>query len=245
MAELRRRIVIVGGTSGIAEACARLWAERGGADFALLGRSSEGLAAIAADLRVRDPAAQVDVVTADLADPETVDATAARFADAGVVLIAFGALPGQAGLQADTRALAESLHLNAVAPVLWAEAFARAAGNRTCRIAVIGSVAGDRGRKTNYAYGAAKSLLATYVEGMQHRFPAGPVIPVIVKPGPTATAMTRHLPPAKLAPVAEVAALVVAGIEKGSPVIYAPAKWRIIMAVLRHMPRFVFNRLDI
>lgn len=247
MTQPRRRIVIVGATSGIAEACARLWAEGGHSDFALVGRSVGGIDPIAADLRVRGGAAQVDVVTGDLADPAMIDATATRFADAGVVLVAFGVLPDQAQMQADTRALHDSLTVNALAPVLWAEAFARAASasGRPCRIAVIGSVAGDRGRRSNYAYGAAKGLLSRYVEGMQHRFPAGPVIPIIVKPGPTATAMTRHLPAAKLAPVADVAATIVAGIEKGRPVIYAPAKWALIMAVLRHIPRIVFNRLEI
>jgi len=114
-------------------------------------------------------------------------------------------------------------------------------------IAVIGSVAGDRGRKSNYAYGAAKGLVETYLQGMQHRFARRSIKITLVKPGPTQTPMTAHLQSAgvKLAPVEKVAADIVAGIESGKPVVYTPAKWALIMAVIRNLPRFIFNRMDI
>jgi decaprenylphospho-beta-D-erythro-pentofuranosid-2-ulose 2-reductase len=244
----RKRIAIVGATSGIAEACARIWAEEGGRDFVLYGRRAEALEAISADLRVRDPKAEVIPVVADLADPGGIDALVARAQGdwpLDTVLIAFGVLTDQATLQTDTKALARSLAVNALAPALWAEAFARSAGSAGTRIAVIGSVAGDRGRKSNYAYGAAKGLVEHYVEGMQHRFASGGPVPVLIKPGPTRTAMTAHMDQAKMAPVEQVAREILAGIARGKAVIYTPAKWSIIMAVIRNLPRALFHRMDI
>jgi short-subunit dehydrogenase len=68
---------------------------------------------------------------------------------------------------------------------------------------------------------------------------------VLIKPGPTATPMTAHLPPRGLASPEAVAQAIVAAIDKGSPVVYAPARWALIMMVIRHLPRFIFNRLNI
>lgn len=248
MSTHRKRIAIVGATSEIAEACARLWADDGGRDFLLYGRRAEALEAISADLRVRDPEAEVISVNADLADIGGIDALVAKAQGdwpLDTVLIAFGVLPDQGAVQTDTQALATSLAVNALAPVLWAEAFARSVGSAGTRIAIIGSVAGDRGRKSNYAYGAAKGLVERYVEGMQHRFASGGPDPVLIKPGPTRTAMTAHMDQAKMAPVENVAKEIVGGIARGKAVIYTPAKWSIIMATIRHLPRVLFHRMDI
>lgn len=241
----RPTIAIVGATSGIAEACARVWATRGTHDVSLIGRRAEALDRIADDLRVRDPGAAVQVIETPLTDPGAVDNVVSRCGTPAIVLIAFGILPDQARMQEDTKALAEALQINAVAPVLWAEAFARGAAGRQCSIAVLGSVAGDRGRKSNYAYGAAKGLVERYLQGMQHRFARTAVVPVLIKPGPTRTAMTAHMDTAKMASVEDVAARIVAGIDRGRPVIYAPAKWALIMAVIRNLPKVVFDRMDI
>lgn len=112
---------------------------------------------------------------------------------------------------------------------------------------VIGSVAGDRGRRSNYVYGAAKGLVTRYVQGLQHRFAGTAVKAVLVKPGPTDTPMTSHLKQqgSKLAPVEEVAAAIVAGAEHGAAVVYAPKKWAVIMMVIRHLPAAIFNKMNI
>ena len=130
--------------------------------------------------------------------------------------------------------------------MLFAEAFVqRMAHQAGGTVALIGSVAGDRGRKSNYVYGAAKGLVERYAQGLQHRFGAGPLTVVLVKPGPTATPMTAHLPGAKLAPVEHVARDIVAGIARGQAVVYTPGKWRLVMLVIRHLPAFIFNKMDI
>ena len=115
------------------------------------------------------------------------------------------------------------------------------------KIAIIGSVAGDRGRKSNYVYGAAKGLVARYAEGMQHRFFGTGLQVSLIKPGPTATPMTAKLQEngLKCASVESVALEIVRGVEKGRAVIYAPKKWQLIMLIVRHIPAVIFNKLNI
>jgi decaprenylphospho-beta-D-erythro-pentofuranosid-2-ulose 2-reductase len=251
LADTRKKIVIVGATSAIAEHCARIWARDDAIVLTLVGRDPERLRALAADLRVRSPRSTIDVVTADFIDPVAIQQLTDAIAAQGVpdtVLIAHGSLPDQQECQRDLSACGEALRINGVSPVLFAEAFAgrmQDAGRGT--LAIIGSVAGDRGRKSNYVYGAAKGLLARYAQGLQHRLAGTGVAVVLIKPGPTDTPMTAHLKQsgAKLAPVADVAQIIVAAIGKRRAVAYAPARWAMIMQVIRHLPQSIFNRLNI
>jgi short-subunit dehydrogenase len=163
-----------------------------------------------------------------------------------LVLIAQGSLPDQSVCQQDLSACTEALTINALSPALFAEAFAgymQAANHGT--LALIGSVAGDRGRKSNYVYGSAKGLLTRYAQGLQHRLAKTKVKVVLIKPGPTRTPMTAHLDQASMAEPAHVAKIIVKGMEKGKPIIYAPIRWALIMMIIRHIPAFVFNRMDI
>lgn len=250
----KQRIVIIGATSAIAEHCARLWVADAAVDLSLVGRDPGKLAAVAADLRVRSPQSLIRIhvtESAGFVDPRAVRQLVDSIVAAGAVdrvLIAHGALPDQSACQADLTAANEALVVNGISPVLFAEAFAghlQKAGHGT--LAIIGSVAGDRGRKSNYVYGAAKGLVARYAQGLQHRLAGSGVKVVLVKPGPTATPMTAHQGQqgARLASVEAVAQAIVDGIAKGKPVVYAPARWALIMMVIRHLPAFVFNRMDI
>ncbi|MEN6584585.1 MAG: SDR family NAD(P)-dependent oxidoreductase, partial [Sulfuricella sp.] len=135
-----------------------------------------------------------------------------------------------------------------ISPVLYAEAFAKhmaKAGHGA--LALIGSVAGDRGRKSNYVYGAAKGMVTRYAQGLQHRFAGTDVKIVLIKPGPTDTPMTAHLKNrgAKLAPVEDVAKKIVGAVERGQAVAYAPGKWGFIMWVIRHIPAVIFNKSNL
>ncbi len=247
----KKRIVIVGATSAIAEHCARLWLEKQPADLTLLGRDAQRIERVATDLKVRSPESEIRIVQAGFLDPEAINATVENTVQSGyvdVVLIAHGSLPEQADCQDDLTECREALDINGISPVLYAEAFAKqmAKANHGT-IALIGSVAGDRGRKSNYVYGAAKGLVTRYAQGLQHRFAGTGVKVVLIKPGPTDTPMTAHLKGkgAKLASVESVAEQIVEGVEAGKPVIYAPGKWWLIMMVIRHLPAFVFNKMDI
>jgi hypothetical protein len=244
----RQRIIIIGATSAIAEHCARLWAQQA-SDFVLVGRDQDRLEAVAADLRVRSPQSSAQAIVMDFSDPGAIAALAKQTASEGrvdIVLIAHGNLPAQSDCQQDVALARQALEINGLSPVLFAEAFAgqmEAAGSGT--LAIIGSVAGDRGRKTNYVYGAAKGLIDRYAQGLQHRFAGAQVKVVLIKPGPTATPMTAHLPQRGLASAEEVANRIVTAVAAGQPVVYAPARWWLIMMIIRHLPRVVFNRLNI
>lgn len=247
----KQKIVIVGATSAIAEHCARLWASERPVDLTLLGRDAARLERVAADLRVRSPQSELRVQAAEFLAPAGIEAAVARSVAGGapdIVLVAHGSLPDQAACQDDLQACREALEINALSPALYAEAYARVlaqAGRGT--LALIGSVAGDRGRKSNYVYGAAKCLVTRYAQGLQHRLAATDVRVVLIKPGPTDTPMTAHLKGqgARLAPVEDVARQIVAAIRKGVSVAYVPGKWALIMWVIRHLPARIFNRLDI
>ena len=247
----KKKIVIVGATSAIAEHCARLWLEKQPTDLTLVGRDAQRIERVVTDLKVRSPQSEIRIVQAEFLDPEAIKATVENIVQSGdvdVVLIAHGSLPEQAECQDDLTACREALDINGVSPVLYAEVFAKqmAKANHGT-IALIGSVAGDRGRKSNYVYGAAKGLVTRYAQGLQHRFAGSGIKVVLIKPGPTDTPMTAHLKGkgAKLAPVEGVANQIVEGVEAGKPVIYAPGRWRLIMMIIRHLPSAIFNKMDI
>ena len=247
----KKKIVIVGATSAIAEHCARFWLTKQPADLTLVGRDAQRIERVATDLKVRNPQSEIRVVQAEFLNPEAINVTVGDIVKSGridIVLIAHGSLPEQNECQNDLQSCRDALDINGVSPTLYAEAFAKEMGKTNHgTIALIGSVAGDRGRKSNYVYGAAKGLVTRYAQGLQHRFAGTGVKVVLIKPGPTDTPMTAHLKGkgAKLAPVESVAKQIVEGVEAGKPVIYAPEKWWLIMMIIRHIPSFIFKKMDI
>ena len=247
----KKRIVIIGATSAIAEHCARLWLEKQPADLTLVGRDTQRIERVATDLKVRSPQSEIRVVQAEFLNPEAINATVGDIVKSGrvdIVLIAHGSLPEQTECQNDLQSCHDALGINGVSPVLYAEAFAKEmeiANHGT--IALIGSVAGDRGRKSNYVYGAAKGLVTRYAQGLQHRFAGSGVKVVLIKPGPTDTPMTSSLKErgVKLASPDLVAEQIVMAINSGTQTVYTPKKWAYIMSVIRHLPSLLFNKLDI
>ena len=247
-----KKVIIVGATSAIAEHCARLWIQQSPIELVLVGRNMERLEQIAADLRVRGgEGVKVQCLAADFNSPESIHQLGRKLWDerpVSTALIAHGSLPDQAAAQHNLSACKEALEINAMSPVLFAEGFAQhfeQAGQGT--LAIIGSVAGDRGRKSNYIYGAAKGLVERYTQGLQHRLAGTGVKVVLIKPGPTDTPMTAHMKTdgAKLASVESVAERIVTGMAAGKPVVYAPARWALIMLIIKLLPAPIFNRLDI
>ena len=246
----RPRIIIIGGSSAIAEHCARLWLQTP-SELLLVGRDSAKLSRVAQDLEVRSPNSTIACEQLDFDDAEAMEVLLGEYTRSDpidIALIAHGSLPDQARCQQNPALSRAALAINGISPALFMEAIAgrmEAAGRG--RVVVIGSVAGDRGRKSNYVYGAAKGMLERYAQGMQHRLAGTGVSVSLVKPGPTRTPMTADLDNVGggLAAVEDVAAAIVSGVTRGKPVIYAPGKWFFIMMVIRHLPRFVFNRMDI
>ena len=246
-----KHLVLIGAGSAMAQHCARLWVAREPMRITLVGRDAQRLQPVADDLRVRSPASDVAVLAADFETPHGVDAVVAACVARGPIdraLVAHGWLVEQSTCEQDTQVCAEALSVNAVSPVLFAEALARHMAQRgEGTLAVIGSVAGDRGRQSNYVYGAAKALVDRYLQGLQHRFADTAVRVVLIKPGPTDTPMTSAFKAQgrRLAPVEQVAADIVRGMDRGQRVVYTPGVWRLIMWVIRHLPFVVFRRLKI
>lgn len=245
------RGVIIGATSLMAEHCTRIWNERSPICLTLVGRDLTKLVRLANDLRVRNHLSEIDIIESGFIDATSIRNTVDLIAGRGhidFVLIAQGALPDQRACEEDLQLCQSTLEINALSPVLFAEAFAHHMGRANHgTICLIGSVAGDRARKSNYVYGAAKGLVERYAQGLQHRFYRSGVSVVLIKPGPTDTPMTAGLNGLgrKLAQVEQVAKLIVQAMEKGIPLIYTPRKWAVIMTVVRNIPNFIFNKINI
>jgi len=243
--EGRPRVLIVGASSALATEVARRYAARG-ATLVLAGRNPARLAAVGDDLRVRGAAAVV-IEVLDLLDrgrhPLVVNRAFEEQLD--VALIAHGDLADQHGCQENPGEAARSLEINLVSTIelltLLAGAF-EAQGSGT--IAVISSVAGDRGRQSNYVYGAAKAGVSVFLQGLRQRlYPAG-VRVVTLKPGFVDTPMTAHLPRNPLASSARRAGgAIYRAIEARRDIAYIPWFWRPVMAIIRAMPETLFKRL--
>ena len=242
------RVLILGAASGIAQATARLYASER-AVIGLAGRNAGRLSEIANDLRARG-AAKVETFDVDFstaAVPPTLIAMQERLGGLDHVILAYGLLGEQALAERDPAVAQAIIDVNFRSAAGWSLAVADLLERQgRGSLVVLGSVAGDRGRRSNYVYGAAKAGLATLVEGISHRFGGTGPRAVIVKPGPTDTAMTAGMTkggPLWATPEA-VAAIVRKAADSGGPVVYAPARWRLIMAIIRMIPAAVFNKMN-
>ena len=161
-----------------------------------------------------------------------------------IVLLAYGVLGDQAEAERDPAATDKLLRTNFTSAAAWCQAAAallERQGSGT--LLVIGSVAGDRGRASNYVYGASKAGLAVLVQGIAHRLAKSGARAVLVKAGFVDTPMTAHMPKMGFlwAQAGAVAQTIVKSAERGGPVVYAPSFWRAIMFVVRNVPTSVFH----
>lgn len=246
-----KKIVIIGATSLIAQKCLFLWIENYAAEVFLVGRNQAKLKKVASSLRVISKNILVNIIQIDFLDTEQIQKLAYdlnKNSPIDILLIAHGDLPDQIICQSDLSQCKNAIEINAVSPALFAEAFLgfMERYGKGC-LAILGSVAGDRGRKSNYIYGASKGFIERYIEGVQHRLAHTDINVILVKIAPTNTPMTRKnkikcLP---LASADKVAQSIVSGISRNKSLIYVPSKWFFIMAIIKHLPKFVFNKLNI
>jgi short-subunit dehydrogenase len=244
-----RNIWVFGGTSAIAQAYARLAATRG-AKLLLVGRNGDHLNANNADLIARGGKAAIEVL--DLAGQVDREAVLGGFIERhgfpDEVLIAYGILGEQERALTDLALAADIINVNFVSVALWLLAIStRCDPARPLTIVVIGSVAGDRGRASNFIYGSAKGGLDRFLEGMQHAHAGTSLHIVRVKPGFVDTPMTAAIK--KGGPLwakpDRIATDIQRAVDRHAAVVYTPWFWRLIMLIIRLMPRFVFNRLKI
>ena len=244
-----RKILIIGATSAIAEAAARILAARGDALY-LVARNQARLAAIAADLSVRGcPRVSSEVLDAnDVAGHEAMLARAEAFLGGyDTVLVAHGTLSDQKACEVSVELTLQEINTNGLSVIaLLTRVANRLAQQRAGTIAVISSVAGDRGRGSNYVYGSAKALVTAFLSGLRQRLAKVGVSVVTIKPGFVDTPMTAAFPKGPLwARPAAVAQGIVKAIDRRSNTVYLPGFWWPIMLIIKAIPERVFLRLSL
>lgn len=249
-----KKIFIGGATSAIAQAFAQRYAASG-AQFYLVARSEAKLTIVKQDLLVRG-ASSVTTCAMNMAVLQNYAGTVADaiqvMGRVDIALLAQGVMHKQEDLQGSSQEgaaqLREMFQVNVLSVIEMATALANAF-ERQCAgtLLIISSVAGDRGRQSNYVYGSSKAALSVFTDGLRNRLAKKGVSVITVKPGFVDTPMTQDLDkggplwakPEKIA--ADMEALV----EKGGAILYTPWFWRYIMLIIKHIPEFVFKKLSL
>jgi short-subunit dehydrogenase len=243
-----QKIVVLGATSGIALEIQRELA-RQGRELLLVARSAQRLSELQSDLLARG-AKKVLTIAADLAHiqhhAEILDFVRRSFPNFDTVLLAYGTMADQKDSEASVDLLLDELNVNFVSAAAILTLFAAdLEQRRTGCLAAITSVAGDRGRRSNYVYGSAKGALSLFLQGLRSRLHPAGVRVITIKPGPVQTPMTDHLAnSARFAQPERVARDIIRALNRRSPdVLYTPWFWRPIMTAVRHLPETLFKRL--
>ncbi|WP_028917607.1 SDR family oxidoreductase [Pseudoxanthomonas sp. J35] len=242
-----QKVLIIGATSAIAEAVARRYAARAAALY-LVGRRAERIEAIAADLQVRG-AKQVDIGVLDVNDlaghAQLLDQAEAALGRIDVALIAHGTLPDQAACDASVELSLREFATNGTATIALAAALAQRLQPGTT-LAVISSVAGDRGRASNYLYGSAKAAVTAFLSGLGQRLRPRGINVLNIKPGFVDTPMTASFRKGALwASPDRIADGIIKAIQGRRAVAYLPGFWWAIMFIIKSIPEFVFRRIKL
>ena len=246
--------VIFGATSAVGQALSKIHAEHGGS-LILVGRNADRLATIAADLHTRG-ALQVDYLVSDLDDFDAhenlMQQIEKKSSDIAKYYFFYGTLPDQSACEASWKESQKALTTNflSAASLLTliankVEQETKASGKRG--IVVVTSVAGDRGRQSNYVYGAAKGGLTLFLQGLRNRLYKSACSVTTVKPGFIDTPMTSDIE--KSGPLwatpEKVAADIYKAAQKGKNEIYTPNFWMLIMLIIKNIPETIFKRLSL
>lgn len=243
-----RRVVVLGGTSEIALAIVRELQSRAPRELALVGRDMDALAG-AGDELTRSGCQRVLTFELDASDParheQVIGEAFAALGGADIVILAVGILGDRGGLPEDISAAIEVLNVNLVGAgslLMHSARKLREQGSGT--LVVLSSVAGERVRAAKVVYGASKAGLDALAQGLGDALHGHGVRVLVVRPGFVHTRMTRGLPPAPLSTTpSAVARVVVDGLDRGAPTVWAPAALRWMMIVVRMLPRPLFRRL--
>jgi hypothetical protein len=242
-------IVIVGATSAIAEACAHRWAERP-AHFFLVARNARRLEQIKGDLIARGAVADTYALDANDFSAHGVMTSAAQQAlgRIDIVLIAHGTLPDQKECEQSAANAVAEISTNGTSVISLLTYFSNVLeAQRSGTLAIISSVAGERGRPSNYVYGAAKAMVTAFCEGLRARLFKIGVHVLVIKPGFVATPMTAdmNLPPALTATAEAVAIDIDNAVRRKRDVLFTPWFWRWIMLIIRMIPNSIFKKLTL
>lgn len=240
-----QRVLIIGAASAIAESTAREYARRGAALF-LVGRDLQRLEAIAADLRIRG-ARNTIAHGLDVNDHaqhvSMLEAAWSALGGVDVALLAHGTLPDQARCEQSVEYAMQEFATNGTSTIALSILLAQRLQSGAT-LAVISSVAGDRGRASNYLYGSAKAAVSTFLSGLRQALNGRGVNVLTIKPGFVDTPMTQSFKKGALwAKPDQVARGIVSAVDKRHSVAYLPWFWLWIMLVIRHIPEVLFRRI--
>lgn len=242
-----KKILIIGATSAIAEQCVRIWATRGD-ELYLVARNEGRVQTFAADLKVRG-AAQVTTYCTDLNEMDRhvalLDAAENAMNGIDTVLIAHGTLSNQKSCEQSVEETLAEIQTNALSTISLLTLIAnRFEGRKAGTIAIISSVAGDRGRASNYVYGSAKAMVTAFTSGLRQRLCKSNVSVVTIKPGFVDTPMTAEIKKGLLwVKPATVASTIVKAIDNRKGEVYAPSFWWAVMIVIRNIPNIIFRNM--
>lgn len=244
-----KKILVIGATSAIAEHCARIWATKG-YTMHLVARNEQHVQIIAADLKVRG-ASNVTTYCTNLNETvkheELLNAAYDALGGVDIVLIAHGTLSNQKSCELSVKETLAEIQTNALSIISLLTLVAnRFEASKSGTICVISSVAGDRGRASNYVYGSAKAMITTFTSGLRQRLHKSNVSVVTIKPGFIDTPMTSGFKKGFLwAKPNFVSLLIVRAIDKKKAEVYVPAFWRYVMVIIKLIPSFLFKNIEI
>lgn len=246
---MKKKILIIGATSSIAEHCSKIWAQRGDRLY-LVARNEERLKTIATDLKLLG-AKEVSSQHMDLNDmehhAEMLDTAIIAMGGIDAVLIAHGTLSNQKACEQSVEKTLAETKTNAISTISLLTHIANSfEAKRAGIIAVISSVAGERGRASNYVYGSAKAMVTAFTSGLRLRLHKSNVAVVTIKLGFVDTPMTASFKKGLLwAKPASVAATIVRAIDTRKDEVYVPAFWWAVMMVVRALPISLLKKVKI
>ncbi len=244
-----KKIVVFGACSAIAQETIKCFAENG-AELYLLDLSAERLNILKNDLQTKykSKISISEFNAADIAkNAEAIDKIIAEFGDFDAALIAYGTLPKHTEIIYDYHSIIKEFNINALSIIALVSVIANYFEKKSAgTLAVISSVAGDRGRQSNYIYGAAKGTLSIFLQGLRNRFGKTNIKIITIKPGMVDSPMTAEMPKSPLFAKPEVVGKgIYKAMLKGKDIAYLPGFWRIIMFIIKHIPEKIFKKLSL
>lgn len=239
------KILIFGATSTIAHECARRFNEKNNCFFTLIGRNISELNKNELDLKARNNKSSVEIINLDFSKPNFIKYLNKDLIRVDIIILAHGVMFNNMVTEKNIIKM-NQININSYSIIL--NYIRQNADLRKIKIVIFGSVAGDRGKQSNLWYGSTKSYLFTLYQGLQHDAAINKknIQYIFVKPGPTLTKMTMNINDSfNFATAKNVSKIIVDGIQKNKKVIYAPAKWMLIMFIIKILPNFIFNKLRI
>lgn len=244
-----KKVIVFGGASAIATEVEKLFAIEG-AELCLLDLKLSRLEAVRNDIMARSKT-RIEIAEFNAIDFEShqsaFDKAVEMLGGVDIVLIAYGTLPNQSEVEQDNMKAIQEFNVNALSVISLSTVvsnYFEKLGQGT--LAVISSVAGDRGRKSNYLYGSAKGAVSLFLQGLRNRLSSKGISIITIKPGMVATPMTANMPKSFLFAKAEVVGKgIYDAINDGKDIAYVPKFWRLIMLIIKHIPEFIFKKMNL